>query len=75
MDFEEDRPALTRDNEFVIRAWNFCGGWKPELIPFAAAYIGVRDVEFLTTQLLEMRGCFARAEEDKRADSDRAERQ
>jgi hypothetical protein len=63
-------PPLTRENDQVVRAWHFCGGWKPELIGYAAAYLGVRDIEFLTRQLLELRGVFdrqAKEERDERA--------
>lgn len=54
-DFKKDRPPLTRENVLVYEAWAFCGGWSPERIPYAAAYLGVRDIDFLTAQLIAMR--------------------
>lgn len=53
--WEASRPLLTRDNELVIEVWNFCGGWKPEFVPFAAAYYGVEDLDMLIAQLLAVR--------------------
>lgn len=50
------RPALSPANELVMRVWNFCSGWHPELIPYAAEFFGARDVDFLTHQLLVLRG-------------------
>lgn len=51
------RPDITPENELVIAAWNFCGGWNPALIPAAAAYYGIADVDCLIEQLLAMRDC------------------
>lgn len=53
-DFDKDRPTLTRENDQVYRAWSFCGGWHPERITYAAAYFGIRDIDFLTAQLMTM---------------------
>lgn len=49
------RPPLSPANQLVMQVWNFCGGWHPELIPYAAEYFGARDVDFLTHQLLVLR--------------------
>ena len=49
------RPALTLENELVSEAWLFCGGWNPALIPAAAAFYGIADIEWLTGQLVALR--------------------
>lgn len=49
------RPAITPENELVILAWNFCGGWNPGLIEAAAAYYGIADLDALIDLLLAMR--------------------
>ena len=59
------RPPLTPDEELAIDCWTFCGGWKPELIPFAALYYGVEDLERLTAQLLAIRGAIERQREEE----------
>jgi len=48
-------PALTPGNELVFAAWRFCGGWNPTLVPAAAAYYGIEDIDCLLSQLLAMR--------------------
>jgi hypothetical protein len=64
MTFEEyaaEAPRLTRENELVREVWVFCDGWQPAALPLALAYYGVRDCEFVVSQLLVMRGVFAAA--------------
>lgn len=39
----------------MLAAWSFCAGWNPALIPLAAAFYRIDDVEWLAEQLLAMR--------------------
>jgi hypothetical protein len=39
----------------VLQAWHFCQGWNPALIPAAAAFYDMRDLDFLVEQLLLVR--------------------
>lgn len=39
----------------AMRAWNFCEGWNPERIPYAAAWLDCADVDRLTYLLLAIR--------------------
>jgi len=39
----------------VLRAWGFCGGWKPERIAYAAEYLDIADVDQLTALLAAIR--------------------
>lgn len=52
-------PGLALENELALAAWSFCGGWNPALIPAAAAFYGIADVELLTVQLLAVRDAIA----------------
>jgi hypothetical protein len=73
MELEEyfkEAPALTREDAQAIEAWSFCEGWHPERIPFAAAWLNVRDVDLLTAQLLAIRATFARAREAEQEEPD-----
>ncbi len=45
------KPPLTADNEQVLKVWRFCEGWDPALLPLAAAYYDITDVDFLLGQL------------------------
>ena len=49
------RPALTPENDLVQDAWLFCGGWNPPLIGGAAAFYGIEDIDWLTSQLMALR--------------------
>lgn len=51
------RPNITSENDLIISAWNFCGGWNPALIDSAAAFYGIADIDLLIEQLLAMRDC------------------
>lgn len=62
------RPALTHENELVIRVWNFCGGWNPVAVPVAAAFYDIDDADFLLEQLMLMRDKLA-AHQDARRDT------
>lgn len=53
--WEATRPALERENAIAFQVWKFCGGWNPALVPVAAAYYEVDDVDLLITQLLAIR--------------------
>jgi hypothetical protein len=33
----------------------FCGGWNPAAVPAAAAYYGIRDLDWLISQLIALR--------------------
>lgn len=57
---------LSAANERVLAVWEFCGGWKPDLLPLAVAWCGVEDADFLIGQLILMR--------DRIADHARAQR-
>jgi hypothetical protein len=61
--------VITPDNELVLQAWHFCQGWNPALIPAAAAFYDVRDLDFLVEQLLLVRDKLAehRAQESGNA--------
>lgn len=66
LDFEADRPLLTRENELVVKVWNFCGGWKPEAVPLALLYYDVADPAFVLSQLMVLRECYAAHERAQR---------
>lgn len=53
--WEQTKPALTRDNELVISVWNFCEGWNPDRVPAAVAFFGVDDMDALMILLLALR--------------------
>jgi len=53
------RPALTPENELVSDVWAFCGGWNPAVIPAAAAFYGVDDLDWLLSQLIALRDAVA----------------
>ena len=73
--FRSMRPEITQSDETAVDVWKFCGGWKPELIPFAAEFYGVDDLYFLTEQLLEIRdACDRFREAEARAAKERAKR-
>jgi hypothetical protein len=60
LQWEATRPRLTRDNEGVIRVWNFCGNaFAPDMLPLAAAYLGVTVSDALIDGLLTLRAFMA----------------
>lgn len=58
--WQAERPPLTRELEQVLHVWNFCAGWAPHLVPIAALYYGVSDVDRLFFFLLHVRACIDR---------------
>ena len=42
---------LVPDNALALDVWQWCEGWDPDRVPFAAAYFGARDLDLLMWQL------------------------
>lgn len=53
--WQAGRQPLSAENEVVLDVWRFCGGWNPAVLPIAAEFYGVEDVEFLIVQLIVLR--------------------
>lgn len=53
--WENARPALDPADELALEVWNFCGGWKPERLPWALALYDTDDPEALLVRLLAIR--------------------
>lgn len=64
--WEQSKPALSREEEEALSVWHFCRGWDPRSIPLAAAYHGVRDMPRLLDNLLILRGALEQREEETR---------
>jgi hypothetical protein len=53
--WQRTRPALTPGNALVLDVWAWCGGWNPALIPAAAAWHDIEDLDMLVELLLTLR--------------------
>jgi hypothetical protein len=43
--------VLLQHNAVALDVWQWCEGWNPDRVPFAAAYFGVHDLDLLMWQL------------------------
>jgi len=50
------KPELLPLNRQVLDVWDWCGGWNPVLVPSAALYYGVEDLDALMELLHALRG-------------------
>lgn len=59
-------PALDESTQHAFLAWRFCGGWAPALVPAAAAFYEIEDLELVLEQLIAIRDAIDRHQDAQR---------
>ena len=58
--WERGAPTLSPEAELALAVWNFCGGWHPEALPYAFAYLRVDDPAEVIDGVLSIRAAAER---------------